>query len=95
MTAIKPGICSICFRKFSKEIVIQYLLRLKDKNVHFNDINIFGMSNTIRAKHKIGSPKKKMPHVEKVKPIEHDEFRERSSSLVKEESSSGYNHDLE
>ena len=33
MTAIKPGCCNICFRKYSKEIVVQYLLKIKNTNV--------------------------------------------------------------
>jgi len=52
MQAIKPGLCSICFRKYSKELVIEYLLILKDKDVNSNGINIFGIMNNdvIKAK---------------------------------------------
>lgn len=34
MLAIKPGILNICFSKYSKEQMIDYLIKIKNKDVH-------------------------------------------------------------
>lgn len=33
MLAMKPGYCNICFRMYSKDIIKQYLLDIKNRNV--------------------------------------------------------------
>jgi hypothetical protein len=44
MMAIKPGCCNICFSKYSKEIVMQYLLKIKNKNV---DVDVSSLSQDL------------------------------------------------
>lgn len=74
--AIKPGYCSVMCQKFTREQIVNYLLKVKSKNVS-DDPSIKVQNKFVEQKILI-DPKKEID-IEKVKPIDKDEFGEESS----------------
>lgn len=87
MLAIKPGLFNICFRKYSKEIVMKYLLKIKNKSASI-DLDSLSPAKTPKEKEKSSKSKNAKRTLPKVKPVVHDEFKSKSSSVLVESSSS-------